>query len=244
LVVRAATTIGSALVAVAFWAGIAGAGVDKKGFYDVYQGGVRVGSERYWWEEREEGTAVLAADCVLEINGVSTTLRPSLTLVSESLTPVGLDLEASHGGNIQEFSAKFDGPRAEYVQNENGMESKKTLKIKPADLVLDENLLHQFIVLAERYDFDKAGEQDFTVFDVEQKKAYTAHVKVKGLGTFENEKGSFRMRRLSIDLESNTVDLLVDREGRVPSISIPMKKLEAKLQGYDGGEKAEVLGTK
>lgn len=239
--VSAIVRTGMVVAAVTLFAGNATASVDKTGFYDVYQNGVRIGSEHYTWDAGVEGTNVLQGECVLEVNGVSTTFRPSLTLQGDNLTPVSLAIESTQGDNLQEIMATFEGPRADYVLKENGMESKKNLKIKPAELVVNENILHLFLVLAERYDFEKGGEQDVTVFDVIQKKAYTAHCRIRGLGTVENAAGKFRARRLTIDLENLQVDLLVDNDGRVPQISIPMKKMEAKLKGYDGGEKAEMV---
>jgi hypothetical protein len=238
--VSASAKVGVMMAVVTLFAGNVSASVDKEGFYDVFQNGVRIGSERYSWEAGEEGKNVLAGECVTEVNGISTTFRPSLTLQGEGLTPVSLAIESEQGDNLQEFMATFEGARADYVLKENGMESKKNLKIKPAELVVDENILHMFVVLAERYDFEKAGEQDITVFDVLAKKSYTAHCRVRGMGTVENASGKFRARRLTIDLENLQVDLLVDRDGRVPQISIPLTKMEAKLKGYNSGEKAEL----
>jgi hypothetical protein len=238
--VSAIAKVGVVLAAVTLFAGNVSASVDKEGYYDIFQNGVRIGSERYSWETGDEGTNVLAGECVIEVNGISTTFRPSLTLQGEGLTPVSLAIESSQGDDLQEIMATFEGARADYVLKENGMESKKNIKIKPAELVVDENILHLFVVLAERYDFDKAGEQDMSVFDVVAKKSYTAHCRIRGIGTVENASGKYRARRLTIDLESLQVDLLVDRDGRVPQISIPMKKMEAKLKGYNSGDKAEL----
>lgn len=219
-------------------AGVAGAAVDRRGAYEVFRGGIRIGSERYTWDAGEDGRAVLQGECVLDLDGVSTTFRPVLTLQSPDLLPVGLTVEQSDGGEIRELSVQFTGARAERVIREKGMEARKGFKINPADLVIKDDILELFLPLAERYDFEAGGEQDFTVFDVEDGRAYAAHCRLRGMGTFENSSGKYRLRRLTIDLEDVAVDLYVDRAGRVPLIAIPLKKIEARLHGYDGGEQA------
>lgn len=231
--------IAMAIAAGLFLNGAAVASPDKSGSYDLYRDGQRVGSERYTWDDTGEGQAVLRGECVLEVNGVSTSLRPSLTL-DDALMPVSFDLDRQQGGESIAVSTVFDGKRADHVIRENGMETKKRLKINPADLVVQANVLSLFLPLVEKYDFEKGGEQDLTVFDVDRKESYTAHCRVRGLGTVENGNGSFRARRLTIDLYDTTVDILVDKLGRVPQISIPMMKMEARLLGYDGADKAEL----
>ncbi len=212
---------------------------DGSGSYELFRDGQRVGSERYMWDTGDEGQAVLRGESVLDVNGVSTSLRPSLTL-DGTMSPVSFDLDRQQGGESIEVSTVFDGKRADHVIRQNGMETKKRLKINPADLVVQSNLISLFLPLVDKYDFEKGGEQDLTVFDVDRKESYTAHCRVRGLGTVENGNGTFRARRLTIDLYDTSVDLLVDKQGRVPQISVPMLKLEARLLGYDGSDKAEL----
>jgi len=219
-------------------AGVAGATVDRRGAYEIFRDGIRVGSERYSWVDGDSGQAVLQGECVLEIEGVSTTLRPTLTLQDSGLVPVGMTLEQTSGNDVREVSVRFSGARAQRMIREKGMEARKNFKINPADLVIRDDIVELFLPLAERYDFDKGGEQNFSVFDVEDGKGYPAHCRLRGMGTFENSFGRHRLRRLTIDLEDVAVDLYVDRTGRVPLISIPLKKIEARLQGYEGGEQA------
>jgi hypothetical protein len=232
--------LGVVLVGLSLLATRSGASVDRSGAYEVYRDGVRVGSERYAWNEGEDGKEVLQGECVLEVDGVSTTLRPSLT-INTSMQPVAFDLSRAQGDAVVEIATRFNGGRADHTVRENGMESTKSLKISPADLVIDRDVLHLFLLLAERYDFEKGGEQDLMVFDVENRKTYKSHCRLRGLGTIENSAGKFRARRLTIDLEDLSVDLLVDKDGRVPQISIPMMRIEARLLGYSGGDKAQLV---
>jgi len=198
-----------------------------------------VGSERYTWDDAGEGEAVLRGECVLDVNGVSMSLRPSLTM-DQGFNPVNFDLDKQQGVETVEISTVFEGKKADYTVRKDGMETHKKLKINPADLVVSENVVSLFLPLVEKYDFEKGGEQDLTVFDVDRNETYKAHCRLRGLGTIENGNGTFRARRLTIDLYDVSVDLLVDKQGRVPQISVPMMKLEARLMGYDGADKAEL----
>jgi len=91
---------------------------------------------------------------------------------------------------------------------------------------------------------EKGGKPDLAVFDTGAEKVHMATVMIRGMGSFENASGSYRMKRLSVMLENVAVDLLVDDNGVVPLISMPTRNLEARLAGYDGNAKAEVMNRK
>ncbi|HEX7880093.1 MAG TPA: hypothetical protein VF720_11825 [Candidatus Eisenbacteria bacterium] len=207
--------------------------------YDVFVGGSRVGSERLTWTEADGGQVTLEGECVLEVGGISTTLRPSLTIDAATLSPTRYAREMELGDRVDELEAVFEGGKAVMSVKENGSSSKRSIKMKPAELVVDGHVMSLLTLVADRYDFDKGGEQDLTVFDTEEGKAHAAHAMVRGMGTFENTSGSWRMKRLTVKLENVSVDLLVDDAGRVPLISMPLRNMEARLANYAGNSKAE-----
>lgn len=215
----------------------------RSGQFELYRHGTRVGSESWKWAEDASGSIVVTGQCAVDIDGIATTIHPSLTFQAASLTPVAYEFERAQGDLVRRVSTTFNGGRAVQQIEENGMSSKRQLKIKPSDLVINDEVLHQFLLLAERYDFEKGGTQDFTVFDVKLDRSYVAHAMVRGLGTVENGMGKFRVRRLTLVLQDLSVDLYVDSQGRVPQISIPMRGIEAKAPGYRGDEKVESPGS-
>jgi hypothetical protein len=220
----------------------ASAGMVGTTTYDVFQNGSRVGSERLTWTEADGGLVTLEGECVLDVGGVSTTLRPSLTIDAATLAPTRYTREIAQGDRTDQLEAVFEGGKAVLSVRENGSSSKRNIKIKPAQLVVDDHVISLITLVVRQYDFEKGGEQDLTVFDTEQGKAHAAHALVRGMGTFENASGSWRLKRLTVNLENVAVDLLVDDGGRVPLISMPLKNMEARLANYSGNSKAEALG--
>lgn len=209
------------------------------GSYDLYRGNVQVGTESYEWTVAPDGASRIEGACVVELDGVSTTIRPTLSLEGASLTPISFRYEQVQGDQVRRVDSQFDGGKVSQTIEENGMSSKRQLKIKPSDLVVNEDVLYQFLLVAERYDFDKAGTQDFTVFDAKTGQNYVAHAMLRGLGTVQNGLGKFRARRLTLNLESVAVDIYVDSQGRVPMISIPLRGIEARMPGYKGDARVE-----
>jgi hypothetical protein len=209
------------------------------GTYDIYVGGQLAGSERFAWSETEAGEVVLAGESVLDVGGVSTTLTPSLTIEQNTLLPVRYSRDAMAGDQLDAVQATFQGGKAVLELERNGTSSKKNVKIKPADLVVDDNVLSLFTMVARKYDFEKAGEQEFSVFDTGAQKTYQARCMTRGVGLLENSAGKFRLKRLTINLEDVAVDLLVDDEGTVAQISVPLRRLEARLSGYSGPTKSK-----
>lgn len=218
------------------------AGVTGTTTYEIFQNGSRVGSERLTWTEADGGQVTLEGECVLEVGGVSTTLRPSLTIDAATLSPTRYARETELGDRLDQLEALFDGGKAVYSVKENGSSSKRSIKMKPAELVVDSHVMSLLTLVADRYDFEKGGEQDLTVFDTEGGKAHSAHAMIRGMGTFENAAGSWRLKRLTVKLENVSVDLLVDDAGRVPLISVPLLNMEARLANYAGNNKAEAGG--
>lgn len=213
------------------------------GSYDLYRGNVQVGTESYQWTTAADGATRIEGSCVVELDGVSTTIHPRLSLDTASLTPISFHYEQVQGDRVRRVDSQFDGGRVSQTIEEDGMSSKRQLKIKPSDLVVNEDVLYQFLLVAERYDFTRAGTQDFTVFDAKTGQNYVAHVMLRGLGTIQNSNGKFRARRLTLNLNEVAVDLYVDSQGRVPMISIPLRGIEARMPGYKGDERAQSLPT-
>lgn len=220
------------------------ANLAEGGTYDIFQNGGRVGTERFIRGDAEGGQVVLEGECVLDIGGVSTTLRPTLTFDSTTLAPLRYTRETAWDERVDLVEAVFDGGKAVLSVKENGSSSKRNLRIKPAEFVVDNHVVSLLALVAQHYDFEKGGEQDLAVFDTEAAKVHAAHVMVRGMGSFQNASGTYRLKRLTVNLEEVAVDLLVDDNGVVPLISIPIRKIEARLAGYDGNSKAELINTR
>lgn len=208
------------------------------GSYQVLEGGSPVGTERFEWTTDESGRTVLTGSVVREIQGVSSTLTTSLTFRDDTLVPAEYRRELQRGDDLEGVETSFDGGRATQVTHQRDTTSRRTLKIKPAGMVVDGSMLHLYTVLARLYDFDRGGEQDIVVYDPTARQSYVAHAMIRGLGTFENNRGTWRLQRLTINLDSVAVDLLVDPEGIVPQISVPLAGMEARLEGYQGRDQA------
>lgn len=220
------------------------ASLSESGTYDIFQNGSRVGSERFAWSDAAGGQVTLEGECILEIGGVPTTLRPTLTIDSGTLAPLRYTRESSWGERVDLVDAVFDGGRAVLSVKENGSSSKRNLRIKPAELVVDDHIVSLMALVVKLYDFEKGGAQDLAVYDTGAAKVHTAHAMVRGMGSFENASGAYRLKRLTVNLENVAVDLLVDDNGIVPLISMPTRSIEARLSGYVGNAKAEVLSGK
>jgi len=211
--------------------------VGSRGTYLIYQDGTKIGSEDYAWNDN-----VLEAHCVLDSSGVPVELSPRLTVDVTTLMPVAYELNENRGETQGQVSLAFTPNKVEFSRTKNGTKSTKLLKIKPADLVIDNESCSLFLLVVDRYDFQAGGEQDFTVFDPQSRRAYVAHAKFRGLGTIDIHGGTARTRRLTLILEDVAVDLYVDAAGAVPQISIPLRKVEARLNGYTGCASAETAG--
>lgn len=215
----------------------------RSGSFDLYRNGSRIGSESWSWATEASGSAVFTGQCSVELDGVSTTIQPKLTLDGATLTPIAYEFEQVQGDQVRRVSTTFDGGRVAQQIEENGMSSKRQLKIKPSDLVVNDDVLSQFLLVVERYDFEKGGTQDFTVFDIKSGRASVAKVMARGLGTVENGSGTFRVRRVTLSFDELLVDVYVDGRGQVPQISIPLRGIEARMPGYKGESKVESSGS-
>ena len=111
----------------------------ESGTYDIYSNGYRVGSERFTWSEAEGGLVTLEGECVREVGGVSTTLRPSLTLEVGTLAPKHYMRELARGDRVDQVEATFEGGKAVLAVRENGSSSKRNVRIKSTELVVDEH---------------------------------------------------------------------------------------------------------
>jgi len=200
---------------------------EDKGRFVVLVEGRQVGVEEF--QINRSGADWQARGTVeIPVAGGTSKLTGKLRLTAQG-APIQYDYDWSpHGGKKVAATTVFQNGTAKIETQMEGT-TPFTQEFKfgtPIVVVLDNNLYHQYAILAWLYDWEKKGSQNFPVLIPQDQTPGTITVEWMGAHAVEGQKlDSLRVR--SADLE---IELYLDASRRLVRLAVPAAKAEVVRQ--------------
>lgn len=241
---RRRTVCLSTVIGLALWlcVGLPGTAQDKKsgsaapllysgnesGTFRIYFSGAEIGQEKF--QITESGGSVKAtAETRLTIERdkerVSFLIRPALEF-NRFFEPVSYEIGQESGPNKTKARVTFRGAMSDAVY-ENGKEiDARQIDLKKDVLVLDDNVFHQYIILAKRYDFAKGGVQEFSAFVPQQFIAGGVSISDKGMEAVQVLNQQLKLQHLLVDTGELQISLWLDNRHNLRKLAVPKSGVE------------------
>jgi len=192
-----------------------------KGKLNILLDGKSIGREEFEIQSSGPGWVAKGSTTLQTPNGQSAKVTGNLTLQADGI-PVSYD-----------WTSQTDKANSAHVDFVNGV-AKTTLQVQgahsftqensfgsPLILVLDNNLYHQYEILAHLYDWSKHGAQSFSVLIPQQLTPGTITVNSAGSATADGK--SFELLKVTTtDLE---IDLYLDSNHKLHRLEVPASKV-------------------
>jgi hypothetical protein len=221
LLVLFALTFGMAALAAQKKAAPGSVLVSDKGKLNILLDGKSVGHEEFEISPTGSGWIAKGATSLTPPQGASSNVTGSLTL-QPSGAPIAYDWSAQ--------TEKTNGAHVVFI---NGV-AKMTLQMQgahsfeqdltfdsPAIVVLDNNLYHQYAVLARVYDWSRRGKQDFSVLIPQELTPGTLSVESLGSASIEGKP----YETLKVQTSDLELTLYLDSTHRLMRIEVPSAKV-------------------
>jgi len=201
---------------------------NESGTFRIYFSGAEIGQEKF--QIIESGPSVKAsAETRLTIERdkekVSFLIRPVLEF-NRFFEPVSYEIGQDSGPNKTKARVTFRGAMSDAVY-ENGKETDaRQIDLQKDVLVLDDNVFHQYIILAKRYDFAKGGIQEFSAFVPQQFIAGGVSVSDKGMEAVQVLSQNLKLQHLLVDTGELQISLWLDDRHSVRKLAVPKSGVE------------------
>ncbi len=205
------------------------ANVDDQGEFERLVEGRPVGTEKFEIRAVKDGFDAHAEVHLRVVqNGKTIEGRsfPRLTLNAQ-LRPL-VYTWSQKGTQSSELSVDFRvTPAKTTYKTVNGQEDNRTFQFLPDVAVLDENVVHHYQLLVDRYRQTSGGKQTFHVFVPQE--ATPGDVTVEDAGAEPIDVGgkSLNLHHLVVTAELARVDIWVDDQQRIEKLSIPDAHFDA-----------------
>jgi hypothetical protein len=201
---------------------------NESGTFRIYFGGAEIGQEKF--QITESGSSVKAsAETRLTIERekekVSFLIRPVLEF-SRFFEPVSYEIGQESGPNKTKARITFKGAKSDAVY-ESGKETEaRQIDLQKDVLVLDDNVFHQYIILAKRYDFAKGGIQEFSAFVPQQFIAGGVSISDKGIEAVQVLNQNLKLQHLLVDTGELQISLWLDDRHNLRKLAVPKSGVE------------------
>ena len=234
----------SVLVGFAFWlwAGLTAPAQNKKsgsaapllysgnesGTFRIYFSGTEIGQEKFQITE-SGGSVKASAETRLTIERekekVSFLLRPLLEF-NRFFEPVSYEIGQESGPNKTKARVTFKGAMSDAVYESGNERDARQIDLRKDVLVLDDNVFHQYIILAKRYDFAKGGVQEFSAFVPQQFIAGGVSISDKGMETVPVLNQNLKLQHLLVDTGELQISLWLDDRHNLRKLAVPKSGVE------------------
>ena len=234
----------SVLVGFAFslWAGLTAPAQNKKsgsaapllysgnesGTFRIYFSGTEIGQEKFQITE-SGGSVKASAETRLTIERekekVSFLLRPVLEF-NRFFEPVSYEIGQESGPNKTKARVTFKGAMSDAVYESGNERDARQIDLRKDVLVLDDNVFHQYIILAKRYDFAKGGVQEFSAFVPQQFIAGGVSISDKGMETVPVLNQNLKLQHLLVDTGELQISLWLDDRHNLRKLAVPKSGVE------------------
>lgn len=198
----------------------------QKGKFRDMVNGSEVGSEDFEIASAEGGWVAHGNATVHSAQGGQTRITSQLQLRADG-TPVHYEWATVTGSKTASASVDFDnGTATVHVQANGGKPFTQQFFFKtPAVVVLDDNLYHQYAILADLYDWSKKGPQTFSVLIPQEMMPGT--ITAEALDA-DNSTGK-NLNRLRVRSQDLEITLYLDGN-RLERVSVPSANAEIVRQ--------------
>ncbi len=194
-----------------------------QGTFILSLGGSTVGAEKFEirsFPDKVEARAQIQLH--LEQNGTSYDVQDAPELILDpQLNPLSYSW-TQKGTPAYHLSVDFRTSPVRIVgKPEQGPEDQREVALAPDTLVLDDNVIHHFQFVVDRYLRTSKGRQTF--------KAFVPQEGIPGELTVEDagNDASAHLRHLLVTSELARIDLWIDEQNRLQRVAIPDKQFEA-----------------
>jgi len=200
----------------------------ETGTFRIYFSGGEIGQEKF--RISESGQSVRAsAETRLTIERdkekVSFLIHPVLEF-NRFFEPVSYEIVQESGPNKTKARVTFRGAMTEAAY-ENGSETDlRQIDLQKDVLVLDDNVFHQYIILAKRYDFVKGGIQEFSAFVPQQFISGAVSVSDKGMEAIQVLSQNLKLQHLLVDTGELQISLWLDDRHVLKKLAVPKSGVE------------------
>ena len=200
----------------------------ESGAFRIYFNGAEIGQEKF--QIAESGSSVRAsAETRLTVERdkekVSFLIRPVLEF-NRFFEPASYEIAQESGSNKTKARVTFKGPMSEAVYESGKETDTRQIDLNRDVLVLDDNVFHQYLILAKRYDFVKGGIQEFSAFVPQQFIAGGVSVSDKGVETVQVLSQSLKLQHLLVDTGELQISLWLDDKHNLRKLAVPKSGVE------------------
>jgi len=203
--------------------------VDDEGVFVISMAGRPVGSESYKIHSspgRIEARGEIRLD--IEKNGKTVSVESFPDLVMDTqLRPLTYAWRL-HGPKTSRLEVDFRArPAKVRYHTINGSEDDRDFDLPPDVMVLDDNVIHHFQLIAARLQAMGGGKQTFRIFVPQEALPSLMTVEDLGISATQDRSDASGLRHLLITTDVTHVDLWVDDKLHVQRVSVPAAQLEA-----------------
>ena len=203
--------------------------VDDEGVFLISMAGRPVGSESFQIHS-SRGRIEARGDIRLNIekNGKTVSVESFPDLVTDSeLRPLTYAWRL-HGPQSSRLEVDFRArPAKVHYHTINGSEDTREFDLLPDVMVLDDNVIHHFQLIAARLQAMGGGKQTFRIFVPQEALPSLMTVEDLGISATQDRSDASGLRHLLITTDVTHVDLWVDDKLHVQRVSVPAAQLEA-----------------
>lgn len=201
---------------------------NESGTFRIYFSGAEIGQEKF--QITESGQSVKAsAETRLTIERekekVSFLIRPILEF-TRFFEPVSYEIGQESGPNKTKAHVTFKGAGSEAVYESGKETDARQIDLRKDVLVLDDNVFHQYIILAKRYDFAKGGIQEFSAFVPQQFISGGVSVSDKGMEAVQVLGQNLNLQHLLVDTGELQISLWLNDKHSVRKLAVPKSGVE------------------
>jgi hypothetical protein len=201
---------------------------NESGTFRIYFGGAEIGQEKF--QITESGSSVKAsAETRLTIERekekVSFLIRPVLEF-SRFFEPVSYEIGQESGPNKTKARITFKGAKSDAIYESGKETDARQIDLQKDVLVLDDNVFHQYIILARRYDFAKGGVQEFSAFVPQQFIAGGVSISDKGMEAVQVLNQNLKLQHLLVDTGELQISLWLDDKHSLRKLAVPKSGVE------------------
>ncbi len=200
-----------------------------RGTFELFTAGKSVGTEKFEIKSgREQVEAQAEIHLRLEQGGKFLDLKTTPSLVLDpQLRPLSYSW-SQKGSQSSQLSIDFrSSPARSNYKNVRGEDEKRDFKLPKDVAVLDDNVLHHYQLLLDRYDPATNGKQTFQAFVPQEALPGVVTVEAAASGPISVGGSTLNLRHFVLTTELAQVDLWVDAQTRLQVVSVPAAQFQA-----------------
>jgi hypothetical protein len=205
------------------------ADLNDQGTFEIFVAGKRVGTENFeirTGPKQIEGQAEVYLR--MEEDGKTIEVRTLSNLILDpQLRPLSYSW-SQKGAQSSQLTIDFrSSPARTRYKTVNGQPDQRDFKLAKDVVVLDDNLVHHYQLVVDRYDRTKKGKQTFPAFIPQE--ALPGEITMEDMGPepVSVEGSTLDLRHLVLTTELARIDLWVDNQDRLQVVSVPVAQFQA-----------------